>query len=348
MRPLIDPEFQSLLTPLTPEEHDGLCASIEREGCREPLVVWAETGILIDGHNRFGICTDLGVTYTQTGVPLPNRKAALLWIIANQFGRRNLTPVQRKYLLGKRYELEKGDPVDTLKRGDKLPRGQNGDTGRTSERIARDAHVSPKTIERAEALAKAIDATATRVGPEFREAALSHTIRLTDADFADLAGRDDVTTMEQVETYAEERATARRPRPSTSPEVPFVTVTVTSWTTTTDPETGEELVDVWLLGCGHEVPCKRRTPARETHQKTMACPECGSGTRTGFERRKAGEAFEERFGAVWASDAHRHHWFALVRGATLLATLGPMDARQSGVRARVTEALSALGLLEVA
>ena len=43
----------------------------------------------------------------QKGRALPDRAAAVEWIIANQLGRRNLTPEQKSYLRGKRYQLEK-------------------------------------------------------------------------------------------------------------------------------------------------------------------------------------------------------------------------------------------------
>lgn len=77
----VDPEFSTLLPPLRPQE-------------REPLVVWAGRGILLDGHQRFEICTRLGIAFRTVEVKLKNRKAALLWIEENQLGRINLTPDQ--------------------------------------------------------------------------------------------------------------------------------------------------------------------------------------------------------------------------------------------------------------
>lgn len=56
----IDPEFQSLIPPLTAEERAGLEESIAREGVRDPLVVWIEQDILLDGHNRHEIASRLG------------------------------------------------------------------------------------------------------------------------------------------------------------------------------------------------------------------------------------------------------------------------------------------------
>ena len=56
----IDPEFKSLLAPLSPEEYNQLQANIEADGCREPLVIWKGEDILVDGHNRLEICNELG------------------------------------------------------------------------------------------------------------------------------------------------------------------------------------------------------------------------------------------------------------------------------------------------
>ena len=53
--PQIDPEFQALLPPLAADEFAKLEVNIIRDGCREPIVLWQ--GNIVDGHNRFDICT---------------------------------------------------------------------------------------------------------------------------------------------------------------------------------------------------------------------------------------------------------------------------------------------------
>jgi hypothetical protein len=57
------------------------------------LVVWR--GILIDGHNRYEICTRLKLRYKTVDVVLADRARVLIWIEQNQLGRRNLTDWQR-------------------------------------------------------------------------------------------------------------------------------------------------------------------------------------------------------------------------------------------------------------
>ncbi len=52
---VIDSEFAALIPPLTDDEFNRLEQSILAEGCRDALVLWGN--ILIDGHNRYRICT---------------------------------------------------------------------------------------------------------------------------------------------------------------------------------------------------------------------------------------------------------------------------------------------------
>lgn len=95
---VVDPEFSALIPPLTTEERDALETSLVAGGCRDALVVWHGHDILLDGHNRLAICRKHGIEYRTASVALPDRASAKVWIIKNQFARRNLTPYQRAEL----------------------------------------------------------------------------------------------------------------------------------------------------------------------------------------------------------------------------------------------------------
>lgn len=95
---IIDPEFRALIAALSAEELQLLRANIESDGCLTPLIVWHEERILLDGHNRHKICTEIGNTYQVTFISLDSREAAKLWVLENQVGRRNLTDDQRSVL----------------------------------------------------------------------------------------------------------------------------------------------------------------------------------------------------------------------------------------------------------
>jgi len=85
----IDPEFASLIPPLTDEEFEGLKSSILTEGCRDALVLW--NGVLIDGHNRYKICTENNIQFKTVAMDFHDRNEAMRWMIKNQKARRNLT-----------------------------------------------------------------------------------------------------------------------------------------------------------------------------------------------------------------------------------------------------------------
>ena len=71
----IDPEFERLIPDPDAEEQRWLEESIKKEGCTDPLITW--NGTVIDGHNRFKICTRLGIPFSYCEKnDLPDRDAA--------------------------------------------------------------------------------------------------------------------------------------------------------------------------------------------------------------------------------------------------------------------------------
>ena len=103
----IDPEFQSQIPPLTDDEYNQLEENILKEGkLISPLIVWGNT--LVDGHNRYEIVQEHPeISFSTMPLPFESREEVLAWICKNQLGRRNLSPEQKRYLLGKQYESEK-------------------------------------------------------------------------------------------------------------------------------------------------------------------------------------------------------------------------------------------------
>jgi len=87
----IDASFEALIPPLSPDERMALERAILADGCREPVTIWQEKNVLLDGHNRFAICSAHGIYFDVRTVSLPDRDAAEEWILLNQIGRRNVT-----------------------------------------------------------------------------------------------------------------------------------------------------------------------------------------------------------------------------------------------------------------
>lgn len=92
----IDEEFKKLIPPLSVDEFQQLERNIIADGCRDPLVIWE--GVLIDGHNRFDICSKHRIDFRTVNKSFTDRDEATLWIINNQFGRRNISDFVRAEL----------------------------------------------------------------------------------------------------------------------------------------------------------------------------------------------------------------------------------------------------------
>ena len=162
----IDHELRSLIPPLKDEELRLLEHSIDREGCREPLVVWEGHGTIVDGHNRFEICRKLDVPFEVVEVGFDSKHDVIEWMCVNQLGRRNLTDAARSDLRGKRYNNEKkreGRPTKELPQS-----GAVSQPGPTRERIAKEEGVSKNTVDRDGEFSAALD-TLEALGIERQE-----------------------------------------------------------------------------------------------------------------------------------------------------------------------------------
>jgi hypothetical protein len=122
MKIKIDEELKRLIPPLSNEERGQLEANIRSEGCRDPIVIW--NGFIVDGHNRFDICTRNKIGFETIEKTFASKDAAKVWMIDNQKGRRNLTDGWKFELAQARKALlaEKGKENQKLSDG----RGQKG------------------------------------------------------------------------------------------------------------------------------------------------------------------------------------------------------------------------------
>lgn len=93
---IIDNEFRDLIPPPSDDEKKQLEENILRDGIQDPLKVW--NGILIDGHNRYEIAQAHGLEFKTVEMQFDSRDDVIIWIIKNQFGRRNLSAYDRSIL----------------------------------------------------------------------------------------------------------------------------------------------------------------------------------------------------------------------------------------------------------
>jgi len=150
----IDAEFSALIPPLSTEERQQLEENItEHGGARDPLVVWASKGTLtlLDGHNRYAICTRLGLPFDIHELRFKARDEAEDWIDRNQLGRRNLDSRQMSLLRGRRYNRTK-----KTHGGQREASGQNVHL-KTAEALAAEHGVDERTIRRDGEFAEAVE-----------------------------------------------------------------------------------------------------------------------------------------------------------------------------------------------
>ena len=153
----IDSEFQAKMVPLPEEQRAALEDSIKSEGCRDAILTWQ--GVIVDGHNRYEICTRLEIPYQTSELDFEDRESALDWIDKNQLARRNLNEEQYRYYLGCRYNRVKNDHG-----GDRKSSG-HCDHLKTAQSLAEEYGTGEKTVRRAGEFAAEIDQT-----PELKEA----------------------------------------------------------------------------------------------------------------------------------------------------------------------------------
>ena len=186
-RLIIDPEFRDKIPPLTEDEFTLLEENILSDGAVfSPLIVW--DGTILDGHNRYEIIQKHPeLTYAVHKLSFANRYEALSWICKNQLGRRNLTPQQKKYLIGQRYEAEKmahgGERVATVQ-NEPLPSSH-----KTRAQIANDTSTSESYVMRAGWYAQGVDA-AEEALPGIKQEILTGTIKPTETAVAAVAKAD--------------------------------------------------------------------------------------------------------------------------------------------------------------
>ena len=214
----IDPEFEQKIPPLTDEEFALLEENILSDGeIRDPLVVW--NGYILDGHNRFRIHEKHPeIPVTTHEIKLPDRLAATIWICKNQLGRRNLTPAQRQYLIGKQYEAVLEEQDTEKQERDKNGRFYRGSQNRydgenpperARDKIARENNTTGSYVQRAGSFAKGVDAAEEAI-PGIREEILSGVIKPSAKAVREVAKAGEADRKKLVEKLREPRTKYQR------------------------------------------------------------------------------------------------------------------------------------------
>ncbi len=203
----IIPELRDLIPPLAQEEFGQLEQNIleDPKGIREPILIWEfEPGkyAIVDGHNRYSVAQKNNLQFPFSKVSFSDMEEAKDWMIFNQLGRRNLSPMQASYLRGLLYNTVKQEHG-----GDRKSRAQNeplkdeqpeGDGSRAQnellkssssksvKEIAEETKVSPATIKRDGNFAKGLEKIG-KANPEVKAEILAGNTKIKKSDIEALA-----------------------------------------------------------------------------------------------------------------------------------------------------------------
>jgi len=91
----INNEFKDLIPPLAGDELKQLENNLLKEGWRknERIITWNDT--IVDGHNRYSLCKKNNIEFKSEKKKFKDKNEAILWMIDNQLGRRNIPDYAR-------------------------------------------------------------------------------------------------------------------------------------------------------------------------------------------------------------------------------------------------------------
>ena len=194
---IIDPEFRDKIPAMPQEDFDGLRADIIRDGyVRDPLVVWKEENILLDGHHRWRVIQENpSLPYNIDYKSFPDRWAAIAWICANQLHKHNMNEMQRMKLIQEendaRQKSHGGDRRSEHFSTDEIHQLNGGKGKSTGVRavIAKEHNISEAAVQSAVEVGRGIDRAAAVV-PEFKHEVLTGQTKATKADLAAIRKMD--------------------------------------------------------------------------------------------------------------------------------------------------------------
>lgn len=154
---VVNEALKAYIDPLTPEEYASLERSILTEGCRDALVLWGD--VLVDGHNRYGICKKHGLPFQTLQSTLFNSLEDVhLWMIDQHLGRRSVSDFQRGVLALRKREILAERQLQSV-----AAAVDTGQEATPEEGVATAAAVAPAAMKSREDIAKAARLSSSQV-----------------------------------------------------------------------------------------------------------------------------------------------------------------------------------------
>ena len=222
----INEELRSFIDPLTPVEYAALERSLLADGCRDALVLWRD--VLIDGHNRYDICTKHGIPFrTANNDKFDSLEDVMLWVIDNNLARRSVSDFQRGMLALRKKEIVAARAAQRAAEAppEQAPQEPVDDPAdppwSTREDVAKAARVSANTLSQIERIRKT-------AAPELVDAVRSGTISVSaaasvaslppEAQVAAVAGGR--KELQQAARQVREQKAGAKPKKETVPDSP--------------------------------------------------------------------------------------------------------------------------------
>lgn len=187
---IIDPEFRDKIPAMPQEDFDGLRADIIRDGyVRDPLVVWQEENILLDGHHRWRVIQEnreaLGDKFSVDYKSFPDRWAAIAWICANQLHKHNMTPMQKEKLIQEEHDARQKSWGGDRKSSGEIHHliNENPKANKIRKEIAKEHNITENAVRTAVEIGRGIDRAAD-VDPNFKREVLSGEVKAKKSDLA--------------------------------------------------------------------------------------------------------------------------------------------------------------------
>ena len=204
---VILPVLKDLIRPLDNDEMAQLKANILSNGCQDSLKIWQTTQkiinsdsatneeqfVLIDGHNRYKICTENNVSFAVSIMKFQSLDDVISWMIDLQLGRRNMSLNEISYYRGLKYNQEK-----KIEKTDNF--SSTGTSLKTSQKLAEQYGINEKTIRRDAEFAKGVESLSQELKRDF----LSGNVKVTKKDIEELGKadtREKVSTIEAIKNY---------------------------------------------------------------------------------------------------------------------------------------------------
>ena len=160
---VLDPELEALLPSLSEDENTELLRSIAKDGFTDPIIVWLNHGVLVDGHNRHRIWRDVYASDEDKAPAIveqhfDSRDDAKEFMLRRQIGRRNLTvamkvaiALQLKPMIVAKAKAKQVASGGDRKSG-KSVSPKSDEPIRVDEEIAKAAGVGRDTVRKVEAV----------------------------------------------------------------------------------------------------------------------------------------------------------------------------------------------------